>query len=178
MSVPAAPIRYLILTVLIAAWNSPAQAGSSGATHRACDPYRQFDRQCRCAGADHYFLGYGEKYCERFMQATGWSPVGARWRDRTLACLTRELRLHFSMAPQGCDCATIKAFAFHSHPRCYRQKPLSACKLPLSDLYMIFRTLDMADLLDPGSSGQALGVTLSCLWENGNAEARPDLSTR
>ena len=43
---------------------------------------------------------------------------------------------------------------------------------------MIYRTLDMADLLDPDSSGQALGITLSCIRENGNAEARPDLPTR
>jgi len=112
------------------------------------------------------------------MQAAGWSVAGIRWRDRTLACLTRELRLHLAQPLHGCDCAAIKTFAFESHIRCYTQKTLSACKLPLSDLSMIYRIVEFADLLDPAGSRQALGITLSCIWQNGNAEARPDIPTR
>jgi len=132
-------------------------------THRACEPYRQFGRACHRAGAS----------CR--------PPAGLRRHavaHRTLVCLTRELRAHLAQARHGCDCETIQVFAFDSHIRCYTQKTLSACKLPLSDLSMIYRIVDFADLLDPAGSRQALGITLSCIWQNGNAEARPDIPTR
>ena len=40
---------------------------------------------------------------------------------------------------------------------------------------MIYRIADFADLLDPAGSRQASGISLSCVWQNENAEARPSL---
>ena len=167
--------RTLIIGFLSFAFVGAASNVSAQATHHACAVYRQFDRQCHCAGADHYFLSYGEKYCERFMRTTGWSQAGARWRDRTMACLARELRAHIGQRRQGCDCPTIKPSAFESHARCYTHQPSLACKLPLSDIALICRVVDAGDLLGPEGSHQALGITLSCIWQNGNAQARPEI---
>jgi len=175
--VPARTLRCLILVFPAVVSGTPTHAAPAAA-HSACAVYRQFDRQCHCLGADHYFLNYGEKYCERFMRATGWSPGGRRWRDRTMACLSHEMRAHLAQGPHGCDCGRIKTFALESHARCYTQKPLSACALPLSDLAMIFRMLDLKDLVHPEASRQILGVTLSCLWQNGNAQARREIPTQ
>lgn len=107
------------------------------------------------------------------MQATGWSPAALRWRDRTLACLKNELG-HFLARAGSCGCAAVKAFAFESHARCYTQTAASVCRLPLRDLSRIYRVVDAADLVDPMGSRQTLAITLACVWQNGNAGARPD----
>src|SRR5437660_854930 len=71
-------------------WAAAAAPAKTTQLH-ACDLYRALDRRCGCAGSENYLSGYGEKYCERFMRATGWSPAGLRWRAQTLACLQGEL---------------------------------------------------------------------------------------
>lgn len=160
----------LIVAALVAISLEPARA-QSPTLHRACDLYRQLDRRCACARADNYFRDYGQKYCERFLASTGWSRAGLQWRDRTLTCLKNELRRHVTRA-RGCDCAAIRAFAFESHARCYTQRAESVCRLPLSDLGRINRIVDAADAIY--GSPQTLAITLACVWQNGNAEARPD----
>lgn len=163
------------LVALAAALTSAASAQT--APLHACDLYRTLDRRCGCAGSDNYFRGYGEKYCERFMRSTGWSAAGLRWRARTLACLQGELRSFLGRA-HGCDCASVKAFAFDSHARCYTRQPASVCRLPLSDLARIYALVDMGDLLAPLGSRQTLAITLACVWQNGDATARPEGPTR
>jgi hypothetical protein len=155
---------------------SPVNATPAGRT-AACDLYRALDRRCGCAGSDNYFRGYGEKYCERFMRATGWSDAGRRWRNQTLVCLKEELR-QFLARRHGCDCAAVKAFAFDSHARCYTRTPSSVCRLPLSDLAHIYALVDAADLIAPLGSRQTLAITLACVWQNGDAGARPESPSR
>lgn len=146
---------------------------SAAPAHRTCDLYRQLERRCGCGGADNYFTNYGRKYCERFMQSAGWSAAGLRWRDRTAACLTGELTRFLGNA-RGCSCADVKSFAFSSHARCYTAQPASACRLPLSDIAHIYSLVDASDLFDPLGMRQSLAITLSCVWQNGNAGARGD----
>jgi hypothetical protein len=150
----------------------PSVASAQTARTAACDLYRALDRRCGC-GADAYFRGYGEKYCERFMRATNWSPAGLRWRNQTLVCLKNELR-QFLARRQGCDCAAVKAFAFDSHARCYTRQPSSVCRLPLSDIAHIYALVDAGDLVAPLGSRQTLAITLACVWQNGDAGARPE----
>ena len=107
------------------------------------------------------------------MQA-GWSPAGLRWRDRTLACLKGELSGFLARSRGGCGCADVKAFAFASHARCYTAQPASACRLPLADIARIYSLVDASDLFDPLGMRQTLAITFACVWQNGNAEARPD----
>ena len=173
------PTAILFATVLAAVL---AAAPTAAAPMRAvqshgCDLYRALEKRCGCAGAEDYFGGYGSKYCERFMQSTGWSPAGLRWRARTLTCLKDELR-RFVGTGHGCNCASAKAFAFDSHARCYTRAPSSVCALPLSDIAHIYALVDAADLVAPLGSRQTLAITLACVWQNGNAGARPDDPTR
>jgi hypothetical protein len=158
------------LAAALAASLAPAQALTAS---RACDLYRQLDRRCGCTGTN-YFRDYGEKYCERFVRSTGWSPAGMRWRARTLLCLQHDLRQFLARAADGCNCAAVQAFAFESHARCYTQLPASVCRLPLSDIGRIYQLVDGIDLIAPLGSRQTLAITLSCVWQNGSAGARPD----
>jgi hypothetical protein len=165
-----------MLATMLATILAPAQARP--AASRACDLYRELDRRCGCTGTN-YFRDYGEKYCERFVRSNGWSGAGLRWRARTLSCLQDDLRqflAHQFLVHQGrsCSCAAVKAFAFSSHARCYTQLPASVCRLPLSDIGRITTLVDGADLIDPLGSRQTLAITLACMWQNGNAGARPD----
>ena len=64
-------------------------------------------------GADGYPVGYGEKYCERFMSlntahsvsSSELSPDGIRWRNSTLICLQRALvnTLPYNPSVNSCD---------------------------------------------------------------------------
>jgi hypothetical protein len=172
----AAVLVAAILTATLTPASAPAQGRP--ATSRACDLYRQLDRRCGCTGTN-YFRDYGEKYCERFVRAAGWSPAGMRWRARTLTCLQNDLRQFlarriFGRQGEGCGSAEVKTFAFESHARCYTQLPASVCRLPLTDISLIYALVDGADLIDPVGSRQTLAITLACAWQNGNAGARPD----
>ena len=158
----------LTVALFAAMLAAPAQSAP-----RACDLYRQLERRCHCPAADNYFGNYGRKYCERFMQSPGWSPAGLRWRDRTLACLKGELSGFLAHA-RNCGCADVKAFAFSSHARCYTAQPASACRLPLSDIARIYSLVDASDLFDPLGMRQTLAITFACVWQNGNAGARPE----
>lgn len=98
-----------------------------------------FNRQCNCAGSEHeYFLSYGKKYCEAFMQESGLSERGKAWRDSTLRCLQESIvpSLPFDSG-QACNCEAIESKAFVSHVACYTQPTNSMCDLPLSDWFNI-----------------------------------------
>ena len=158
-----------------------APADAARALHGSslnCDLYAELDRRCGCGARDDYLLGYGRKYCERFLRSAGWSAAGLRWRNRTLACLKAELAQELAKSSRACDCARIRTFAFDSHVRCYTARPASVCALPLSDIARIYRVIDTGDLVEPAGVRQILGVTLSCAWQNGNAGARGDAPTR
>ncbi len=173
-------ILLAVLAPVVASAAVPETAAAApvrAAQSHACDLYRALDRRCGCTQSDDYFGGYGAKYCERFMQSTGWSPAGLRWRAQALACLKDELR-HFVGAGRGCNCASVKAFAFDSHARCYTRQPSSVCGLPLRDIAHIYALVDAADLVAPLGSRQTLAITLACVWQNRNAGARPDDPTR
>jgi hypothetical protein len=173
--VSGAPLRR-ILIVLLAAM-APAFNGQARPLHASaldCGLYTQLERRCGCGARDGYLLGYGRKYCERFLHSTGWSAAGLRWRDRTLSCLKDALARKLARSPRTCYCGTIRTFAFDSHVRCYTLQSASVCALPLSDIGKIYQVIDAGDLVDPAGVKQALGVTLSCVWQNRNAGARPD----
>jgi hypothetical protein len=58
-----------------------------------------FERVCNCeATEDRYFISYGKKYCDRFLDATQLSAAGQRWRDRTLVCLQEKIVPHLPLS--------------------------------------------------------------------------------
>jgi hypothetical protein len=130
-----------------------------------CDFYNRLNRYCGCKETD-YFLGYGRRYCDRFQNATGWTPAGAKWRDRTLVCLQESLTQQIKRDLNGvCNCEKAKAIAWQTHVRCYTQSSASVCQLPIADVAKIYSIIDVADLLNPSGVAQFFAITGTCIRE-------------
>ena len=70
-------------------------------------------------GPDGYPLGYGDKYCERFLDNKHYfTEEGQAWIDGTLVCL-KEALVETVEEPDGIDCEQVKKTAFASHVDCY-----------------------------------------------------------
>jgi len=132
-------------------------------------------------GTDGYALGYGEKYCERFMSHTNLSERGNAWRDATMACLQQEL-IAFIGSSRRASCEALSDAAFASHPACYTQVGHSICSLPMTDVWAILRTLDGPDTFSLRAAKQIRSVIATCLETPGIApgsrEAAAFLVTR
>ncbi|WP_394837201.1 hypothetical protein LVJ94_09865 [Pendulispora rubella] len=126
----------------------------------ACDFYASSVEAERPCGVDGYALGYGEKYCHRFMNQVGLSERGIAWRDATMRCLQGEF-LEASRTNASCSSLTDAAFA--SHPVCYTQTEHSICALPMSDVWTILRTLDGSDTFSLRGAKQIRSVMATCL---------------
>jgi hypothetical protein len=123
-----------------------------------------FDRYCPCTGADNYFISYGRKYCDRFLNETGWSAAGKQWRDKTLLCLQKSIAAKLSLqSPTTCDCREMKEFAFQTHINCYTQNTASVCKLPIADWRKIVSIVDTADVIDSYGAKQVLATLKICI---------------
>jgi hypothetical protein len=130
----------------------------------SCGFYDRLDAYCGCRGADGYLIGYGRRYCDRFLNSSGWTPAGTKWRDETLICLQKSLARTVLQGPPGaCDCAKTRDIAWQTHISCYTQPSASVCDLPLSDLTRIYRIIDAADLLSPDGFSQALAIASICM---------------
>ena len=116
------------------------------------------NRYCPCTDADNYFISYGRKYCDRFLNETGWSAAGKQWRDETLLCLQKSIVAKLSLqSPTTCNCREMKEFAFQTHINCYTQNAASVCKLPIADWRKIVGIFDTADFIDSYGARQVGG---------------------
>jgi hypothetical protein len=79
-------------------------------------------------GEGGYALGYGEKYCTRYLLDTHFSPAGVAWKTNVMHCLQESLVPLASESPAP-TCDTVLNDAFDSHPHCYTEGP-SICFLP------------------------------------------------
>jgi hypothetical protein len=69
-------------------------------------------------GPDGYPMGYGYKYCEKFLEYLNeFSDSGKLWIQKTLVCLKQTL-LPLAGDP-ATTCQEIHDTAFDSHPKCY-----------------------------------------------------------
>lgn len=99
-----------------------------------------------------YYLGYGDKYMERFasLDSTDLSPAGLAWRDRTTVALQsaiEDLRIREPerFAQLERNPAEFREFAFASHPKAYVDSGLY--QLSAQDLSVIALTPDINDVL-------------------------------
>lgn len=99
-----------------------------------------------------YYMGYGDKYMERFaeLDATDLSPEGLAWRDRTTTALQTAIEDYRIRDPQGFadlerDSDAFRRFAFASHPDAYVDSGLY--DLSVQDLSVIALTPDINDVL-------------------------------
>ena len=60
----------------------------------SCNVYNTcFDRYCPCTGADNYFISYGRKYCDRFLnERDGRPPANNGETKHSYACRNQLLQ--------------------------------------------------------------------------------------
>jgi hypothetical protein len=138
-------------------------------TDLSCHFYHECVETVSPCGEDGYALGYGEKYCERFLLDDNFSANGKKWRDQTLLCLQRQLVpvvVTEIKTPASYECHEITNIAFNSHPHCYTGDgpgTISICQLPLSDLRIIKHTIYRRDLYSSRSLRQIRQVAKTCV---------------
>jgi hypothetical protein len=84
-----------------------------------CEFYKScLEAKYNC-GSSGYPVGYGYKYCSKFLTFfEEFPPKGKEWVRKTLVCLKQTL--HPLYVAQS-NCEVIYAAAFDSHPECYFQ---------------------------------------------------------
>jgi len=99
-----------------------------------------------------YYMGYGDKYMERFaeLDSTDLSSEGLAWRDRTTTALQTAIEDYRIRDPEGFadlerDSDAFRRFAFASHPDAYVDSGLY--DLSVQDLSVIALTPDINDVL-------------------------------
>jgi hypothetical protein len=156
---------YFVIALCVLTQSNHAQAQCAIQGPLSCNVYNTcFDRYCSCAGADSYFISYGRKYCDRFLNEMGWSAAGKQWRDKTLLCLQKSIAAKLSLqSPTTCNCREMKEFAFQAHINCYTQNAASICKLPIADWRKIVSIIDAADLIDSYGARQVVATLRICI---------------
>lgn len=159
--------RALLIAALVLAPLSAAAQCVNTSTP-GCGVYAGcFAKLCDCAASPYeYFIGYGKKYCEAFLNLPGLSDAGRRWRDTTLRCLQETIvpQLPSDSSSSTCDCKVMQVKAFDSHVACYTEPGASICALPASDWAKILAATDpVKGLADQKNRKQMLEVASICL---------------
>ena len=129
-------------------------------------------------GPKGYPVGYGGKYCTRFLQYYGeFSEKGQKWIESTLVCLKKALIEEITIRKTQ-TCQNINKVAFDSHPNCYvasgfceyvLSNPINAAK-SLTKVFQIQDFLSITALkqiiVTAGKCGQNLGGFISVLNES------------
>lgn len=166
---------YIFILFLV-----PATAKAECRNYRPATPDCHFYQGClekkyHC-GEEGYPVGYGGKYCSRFISLNTHRPFngnelseeGVKWRDRTLVCLQDELiRVELQSGFRSCE--DIKDIGFNTHAACYAKAEPSICDLPLSDWMSIAGVVDIKDYGQTRSVKQVLEVMVTCserVWDD------------
>lgn len=138
---------------------------------RDCSWYAACLERAVPCGADGYALGFGEKYCTAFRDAT-FSAAGRTWVTKVMQCLQRALvddvtqRGKFASEPASpAVCKTTFDKAFASHPGCYTAKDASICALPPGDLAKVLSTIGLGEILRPRTGAQMLSTAAICVGQ-------------
>lgn len=143
---------------------------------QSCNFYRECLEDTYQCGNSGYALGYGEKYCNRFLSIEKkLSEEGKLFNQLTRSCLQKKLipilNLEFQKLIQIEKplCSEILDYAFDSHPECYTEHDHSICFLnPVTDLPIIFSQYKTKDLLTQKSMKQMLQVAGACIGKIGD----------
>ena len=110
-----------ILLVLIAVSSVyTADVCEETLTQHNCEFYSNcLEKKFEC-GAKGYPIGYGFKYCSKFLaNQKSFPPKGQEWIDSTLLCLKQALIPFTTKNKDSNTCTNILNAAFDSHPECY-----------------------------------------------------------
>lgn len=141
----------------------------------SCGVYTScFAKFCDCRRSpDEYFLSFGNRYCERFLDEGRFSQVGKEWRDSTLRCLQEKIVPHLDLSTASrCDCSKMREIAFESHVSCYTQPGKSVCDLPIADLGIIGQTVEARDAFSRDGWRTFLQIARKCMSSAGTVEKR------
>lgn len=131
-----------------------------------CDYYRQcLEPRFKC-GDTGYPIGYGERYCNKFLSLNTpnnliLSLAGVKWRNSTLKCLQIELDLGVANHSFN-SCDELTNYAFDSHPGCYTLASANICDLPIADWRVITSVPNFKDMTSVRSMKQIGIVLASC----------------
>lgn len=159
-------MRAIFLVLLVTSQTAFGQCANN--VKPSCSVYDScFAQACECDDSQYeYFISYGKKYCEIFLDLPELSAAGKKWRDSTLRCLQEAIVPN--LPPDGqanaCNCETMQTLAFDSHVACYTQDVNSICMLPASDWAKILNAIDpVKTLSDAKGRRQMLQVAKICL---------------
>lgn len=149
----------------IPAQSPAAHDNPAPVTTGTADYYEQrvADFQLRNPGMDppDYYMGYGDKYMERFQSLDGsdLSSDGLAWRDATTLALQTAIEDYRIRDPEGFaelerNPEAFREFAFGTHPDAYVDSGLY--DLPVQDLMVIAATPDVGDVLSQEGIDQTL----------------------
>jgi hypothetical protein len=134
---------------------------------------RQADFTARNPGgtAPSYYLGYGDKYLQRFTNELRpkLSMMGKGWATLTRWELQSALEGKVKADPEGFaslerDSSAFQAFAFDTHPEAYLNGGIS--ELPMSDRLQIITTPDPGDLMTWGGVKQVVETGSTVVGED------------
>ena len=154
------------MALLIFSFGASAQCANSATP--SCGVYEScFAKLCNCKNTPgEYFISYGKRYCETFLNLPGLSDRGTIWRNSTLRCLQETIVpiLPVDGKAETCDCPSIQIAAFDAHVACYTAPGKSICNLPGSDWVLVLNAVGpVASLKDSKSRKQLLEVAKICL---------------
>ncbi|KAI6173073.1 hypothetical protein M3Y98_01043200 [Aphelenchoides besseyi] len=117
--------------------------GTAVATnHPICKYYEEFEEQHRC-GSNGYFLAFGQKYCNKFLDSESeFNRIGRNFVDCTAKCLVKRLESYLEIQSQ-LTCPTITDKAFEMHVDCYLE--CNFCAAWCTNKRTLFKIYDVRD---------------------------------
>lgn len=127
----------------------------------SCDFYSQCLEEKYQCGEKGYPIGYGYKYCNKFLENFNDFPQkGQEWISKTLVCLKKTLNFKFL------DCQDVYDSAFESHPLCYVESGF--CDLFLDTEHLkqtmkaLFKVYEIKDFVSAMSLKQVFQTSKLC----------------
>lgn len=141
-----------------------AQATNCRPTEDSCQFYLCKEEENPC-GTHGYWLGYGYRYCERFLEKKEqFSEATQQWFKSVRYCLQDEARLFNNHE----SCQDSYREAMNSHVDCYTEAGF--CALSFRERAKVIWTLKSALLL-PITYVEGLELQLQCLSEHHGSSA-------
>jgi len=157
----------VLLLLIISIIDTQANIGNClTPIQKDCSFYESCIENSNECGETGYAIGYGKKYCEKFLNYNFTRRRGQVWVESALSCLQKSL-IPIYMNPMSYTCQEIRESAFNAHPNCYldpdkKNSSISVCWLPLIDLIQIFRVIDFQDLISRDAIRQERVVAKTC----------------
>eukprot|EP00762_Andalucia_godoyi_P008031 ANDGO_03491.mRNA.1 hypothetical protein SPRG_03290 len=139
----------------------PTPEACTAPVPETCSFYSNCLDKTHSCGIDGYALGYGLKYCSRFMaNLQSFSTVGQQWINGTLVCL--QLALEPVLTNPSLTCSDIQTIAFESHPKCYIANGFCSVVKNPADWLALAHVYDMKDIFSKLGWQQVLEVLEQC----------------